>query len=93
MLFVALMKARPGTQQARIARRMAWQLPPIPGAEAVGEYWLQTNDPACVSVFKADHIGQMWAAFAGWDDFFDISIYPAVSAEEGLELLKQMPQP
>jgi hypothetical protein len=93
MLFVALMKARPATMQARVARRIAWQHPSMPGLEAVGEYWLQTSDPACVAVLKADHIGQLWAAFDGWDDFFDISIYPAVSAEEGLELLKQMPQP
>ena len=90
MLFVALFKSRPGTLQQRIARRMAWQAPQV-GAEAVAEYWLQTPDPAVVAVFKADHIGQIWAVFAGWDDFFDISIYPATTAQEGLELLKQMP--
>jgi hypothetical protein len=90
MLFVALMKAKPGTQEERIARRMAWQMPPIPGTEKIAEYWLETLDPACIVVFKADHIGQIWAAFAGWDDLFDISKYPAISAEEGLELLKQM---
>jgi hypothetical protein len=90
MLFVAVMKARPATEQARIARRMTWQYPTIPGLEAVGEYWLQTSDPACIAVFKADSCGQIWAAIAGWDDFFDISVYPAISAEEGLELLKQM---
>jgi hypothetical protein len=92
MLFVALLKARPGTQQARIARRLEWQ-PPDVGAEAVGEYWLQTLDPAVVAAFTADHISQIWALFAGWDDFFDISVYPAVTAEEGLELLKRMPSP
>jgi putative heme iron utilization protein len=89
MLFVALLKARPGTLQERIARRMAWQVPQE-GGETVAEYWLQTPDPAAVVVFKADHIGQIWAGFAGWDDFFDISIYPATTAQEGLELLKQM---
>ena len=89
MLFVALLKARPGTVEQRIARRMEWQAPEV-GAESIAEYWLQTPDPAVISVFKADHIGQMWAAFSGWDDPFDISIYPAVTGEEGLELLKQM---
>ena len=92
MLFVALLKARPATQQARTARRLEWQLPEG-AAEPVGEYWLQTHDPAGVVVFEADHISQMWTAFAGWDDFFDISIYPAIAAEEGLEILKQMPPP
>ncbi len=92
MLFVALLKARPGTLQARTARRLEWQ-PPDVGAEAVAEYWLQTPDPAAIAVFKADHISQIWAVFTGWDDFFDISIYPAISAEEGLELLRQMTPP
>jgi len=88
MLFVALFKARPGIQKQATARRMQWQAPQV-GTEAVAEYWLQTPDPAVISVFKADHIAQIWAAFEGWDDFYDISIYPAVSAQEGLELLKQ----
>lgn len=92
MLFVALLKARPATVQARIARRLEWQLPEGAG-EPVAEYWLQTPDPAGIVVFRADHMSQMWTAFAGWDDFFDISIYPAVTAEEGLEILRQMPPP
>jgi hypothetical protein len=91
MLFVALMKARPGTQQERISRRLSWQTPDV-GAEAVGEYWLETADPAAVVVFKADEIGQLWAVFTGWDDLFEITIYPAVAAEEGLELLKKRAQ-
>jgi hypothetical protein len=89
MLYIALLKASPGTSQARIARRLAWQIPDV-GAEAVAEYWLQTPDPAVIAVFKADHIGQMWAVFNDWDDFFEIAIYPAVTAQEGLEILKQM---
>jgi len=87
MLFVALMKARPATEAARVARRLDWKIPGGAG-EVVAEYWLETPDPAVVAVFKADHMGQIWAAFAGWDEFFEKSIYPAVTAEEGLELLK-----
>jgi hypothetical protein len=89
MLFVALLKARPGTQQERTERRMEWQAPEV-GAEVVGEFWLQTPDPAVVAAFKADHIGQLWAIFEAWHDVFEISIYPAVEAAEGLELLKEM---
>jgi hypothetical protein len=92
MLYVALMKARPGTAQERTARRMEWQIPDV-GAEFVAEYWLQTPDPAVIAVFRADHIGQMWAVFPAWDDLFEISIYPAITGEEGLEVLKEMPQP
>ena len=90
MLFVALFKPKAAPIRERIARRMAWQSPPG-GAEQVAEYWLQSPDPAVITVFKADHIGQIWASLEGWDDLFDITIHPAVTAEEGLELLKLMP--
>ena len=90
MLFVALFKPKPGPLQERIARRMAWQ-PPPGSAEAVAEYWLESPDTAVITVFKADAIGQIWMALEGWHDLFEISIHPAVTAEEGLEILKQMP--
>jgi hypothetical protein len=88
MLFVALGKAKSGTVQERATRKMKWQ--PLEGAaELVGEYWLQTMDPAVVVVCKADHIAQIWARLAGWDDVLDFKVFPAVGVEEGLELLKQ----
>jgi hypothetical protein len=43
-----------------------------------------------VVVSEADHISQILTMTQGWDDVFDISIYPAVSAQEGMELVKQM---
>lgn len=93
MLFVALCKAKPGaTRKAGIARRLEWQAPERAG-DLKAEYWLQTPDPAVIVIVEADHIGQLWAGFAGWDDIFDISIYPAITAKEGLELAKQMPPP
>lgn len=89
MLYIGLLKARPGTQAERIARRLEWQYPSA-GMEVLAEYWLQTPDPAAIVVGRAEHIGQMWLSMAGWDEFFEISIYPAVTAMEGLEYLKQM---
>ncbi len=89
MLFVVLLKARSGTAQERITRRLEWEAPEG-GVEAVAEYWLQTLDPAAIVVCKADHIGQLWTTFAGWDDVFEITMFPAITGEEGLELLKQM---
>jgi hypothetical protein len=88
MLFVAILNARPGTQRARTARRLEWE-PPDVGAEMVAEFWLQTPKPAVVGAFTAENIGQIWAVLEGWDEFFEISVYPAVEATEGLELLRQ----
>ena len=88
MLFVALCKVRAGTVQERTARRLEWKVPE--GSKILGEYWLQATDPNVVVVSEADHISQIWAMTQGWDDVFEISVYPAVTAEEGIELLKQM---
>ena len=91
MLFIVLLKARPGTVQERIDRRLEWEAPEE-GAQRIAEYWLQTPDPAVIVVCEADHIGQLWATFGGWNDLFDITMFPAITAEEGLELLKQASQ-
>lgn len=88
MLFVALLKVRAGTVQERTARRLEWKAPE--GSKILAEYWLQTPDPNAIVVSEADHISQIWAMTMGWDDVFDISVYPAVDAQEGIELLKQM---
>jgi hypothetical protein len=89
MLFVALGKAKTGTVDERIGRRIEWQ--PMEGAaEVVAEYWLQGMDPAVVVICKADHIAQIWGRLYGWDDVLDFDVFPAVEAEEGIELLKQM---
>lgn len=88
MLFVALLKVRAGTTKERMARRVQWQYPE--GARLVAEYWLQTTDPACISIMEADSIAPIMAATAAWDDVFEITVVPAVTAEEGLRLAKQM---
>jgi hypothetical protein len=88
MLFAAIGRARPGTQQQRIARRLEWDYPE--GHRVVCEYWLETLDPAFVAIFEADHIGQIWAGLAGWDEFFELTVVPTIEAQEGLEMLKQM---
>jgi len=87
MLFVALFKGR-STEEKR-TRRMEWDYPEE-GVQPVAEYWLQSRDPIVVAVFEADHIGQLWATFAEWGDLFEIAIHPAVTAEDGLEMLNQM---
>ena len=90
MLFVSLLKVRSGTTRERMTRRVGWQYPD--GMRPVAEYWLQTPDPAVISVAEADSIAPIMAVVAQWDDFFDISVFPAVTAEEGLQLAQQMMQ-
>ncbi len=90
MLFVALAKSRPGTQAEATARRLEWQYPD--GLRVVGEYWLQTSDPAVIVIAEADSAAPMMATIAQWDGVFDITVIPAITAEEGLELAKLMVQ-
>jgi hypothetical protein len=93
MLVAAVLKVKAGTIGERTTRRAQWQYPE--GANVVAEYWLQSTDPAipnCVSIFEVDSIAPVMAAMAAWDDVFDITVVPAVTAEEGLELAQQMMQ-
>ena len=90
MLFVSLLKVRSGTLKERTARRVQWQYPE--GMRMVAEYWLQTPDPHVICVAEADSIAPIMAAVAEWDDVFDITVIPAITAEEGIELAKQMMQ-
>jgi len=88
MLFVSLCKARAGTPKENIARRAQWQYPE--GTQPVAEYWLQTTDPTVIVISEADSIAPIMAATVEWGDVFDITVVPAITAEEGLELAKQM---
>lgn len=88
MLFVTLCKQRAGTTKERILRRTQWQYPA--GMNVVGEYWLQTTNPVVIVIAEADNIAPIMAAMADWDDVFEMTVVPAVTAVQGLELAKQM---
>ena len=88
MLFVAVLRPTAGTPEERIARRAQWNYPE--GVKLVAEYWLQASDPDVVSIFEADSVAPIMAITAEWGDVFDITVVPAITAEEGLELAKQM---
>ena len=88
MLFVALGKAIAGTSKERTARRMQWQYPE--GMRVVAEYWLQGTDPNVITIAEADSIAPIMAAISAWDDVLDITVVPAVTAEEGLQMAQQM---
>lgn len=87
MLFGLVLKGRPGTLQERSARRVQWQVPE--GVNVVGEYWFPTDDPSVVAIVEAEDVGAVTPIRLAWDDLFDIAIFPILTAEEGLELLRQ----
>jgi len=88
MLFVALGKVRAGTSKERIARRMQWDYPP--GGRLIGEYWLQSADPVIVVIMETDDIAPIMAATSQWDDVFEWRVFPAVTAQQGMELASKM---
>ncbi len=90
MLFVALLKAKAGTPQERIARRVQWQHPE--GIRPVAEYWLQSSEVTVVTIVEADSVQPIMTVSVQWADIFDITVVPAMTAEEGLHWAQQMTQ-
>ncbi|MBV9453803.1 MAG: DUF3303 family protein [Rubrobacter sp.] len=93
MLFAVVLKVKAGTAKDRVARRAQWQYPE--GINVIAEYWLQTNDPSLpnvVSIYEAEEVAPIMASLIEWDDVFDITIVPAITAEEGLKVAEQMSQ-
>ena len=89
MLFVALLSYKPTTTPAQtLPRRIEWK--PPEGIKPIAEYWLQTNTPHVILVYEADNIAPIMATSMPWADLLDITVVPAVTAEEGLKLASQM---
>jgi hypothetical protein len=88
MLFVATLKVTGGTQAERTARRLEWDYPE--NTKPIAEYWLMGNDISVVAVFETNDVASIMATLAAWDDVFDISVTPAVSAQQGMQLAQQM---
>ena len=89
MLFVTIGKAKAAsTTKQRVARRVNWKYPA--GLKVVGEYWLQSNDPTLIAILETQDVGALMSAVADWDDAFDLTVLPAMTADQGLQLAKQM---
>ena len=89
MLFVVIGKAKAGsTGKERIARRVRWEYPA--GIRLVAEYWAMSTDAAVVAVAEADDVAPILGAIVDWDDVFELTVIPALTAEQGLQLAKQM---
>ncbi len=88
MLYAFVANYLPGTTEAQrdgaLARRALWKWPQ--GAKPVAEFWSFGNSPLVYSVFEANDVGAVWRMAADWDDVFDVSIVPVVTAEQGLQL-------
>lgn len=89
MLFVTIGKAKAtSTTKQRVARRVDWKYPA--GMRVIGEYWLLSEDPTLITIAEAENIGSVMRAIADWDDVFEFTVLPAMTAEEGLQLAKQL---
>ncbi len=87
MLFVGLMKMREGKMQSAMAQRMQWEYPE--GVKLLGEYWLSTNDPSVINIYEVDRYELIMEMRATWDDAFEIKVFSATTAEEGMEWIKK----
>ena len=90
MLFAVLLKAKGAIPRERIARRLQWQHPE--GIRPVAEYWLQSSEVSVVAIVEADSVQPLMAVTVQWADVFDITVVPAMTAEEGLQWAQQMTQ-
>jgi hypothetical protein len=88
MEFVALLRFRPSVsaadRDAALMRRASWQYPE--GIKTIAEYWPISGDQQVVTIFAADSVQPIMDVEFEWNDVFDVTVYPAVSAEEGLRI-------
>ena len=83
-----MLGAKPGsTFQEGGARRLQWEYPE--GMTVLAEYWLETDSPKVVSIVEAESMTPFEATRMAWGDLFEIDVFPAVTAEQGMEMLRQ----
>jgi hypothetical protein len=88
MDYVALLRFRPNVSAAErdqaLMRRAAWNYPE--GLRLIAEYWPLSEEVQVVSIFSAESFAPVMELDFEWNDVFDISVSPAISAEEGLRI-------
>lgn len=88
MLFVTLMKGKPGsTIRDRTLRRLEWTYPE--GMRPLHEYWVASGDPEVVLICEAESPTVLIHAISQWDDVFEFRVFPAVTSEEGIAHARQ----
>jgi len=88
MEFLALLRFRSSVpaaeRDAALMRRAGWQYPD--GVKVIAEYWPMWGEYQVVTAFSAETIAPIMEVEFEWNDVFDITVVPAVSAEEGLRI-------
>lgn len=88
MDYVGLLKFRPSVpsadRDAALMRRAAWKYPE--GISVIAEYWPAGADVQVVTIFSADDYASIMEVVFEWNDVFDIQVFPAISAEDGLKV-------
>ena len=84
MLFTLLLKPK------ATARRGQWPCPE--GFRTIAELWLQAARPRMVAIIDAEE-SAIAAAVTCWRECYDITVYRAGSAEEGLRQARRMAYP
>ncbi len=82
MLFAILMKVKAGTEAERLQRRLQQDYPE--SVRVVAEYWLHTSDPEVILFVESEGFANLFEVTIPWSDFFDIKVYPAIEAQEGM---------
>ena len=89
MLFVSLMKSKPGSTIAdRTKRRLDWTYPQ--GMRVLAEYWLAGANPEVVLVSESDDASTIYTAVRQWADMFEITVTPAITADVGLAQAREL---
>ena len=88
MEYVMLLRWKQGlTREQRDGapmHRAGWNYPS--GVKTFAEYWPAAEDPAVVSIFQTDDYAALMEISLTWGDSFDMTVIPAVSAEDGLKI-------
>ena len=88
MDFVAFLTFRSSVsaaeRDAALARRAGWQYPD--GITLIAEYWPLAASVQVVSIFSAADFAAAFELTLQWNDVFDITVHPAVSAGDGLRI-------
>jgi hypothetical protein len=88
MEFIGLLRFRSSVpaaeRDAALMRRAAWQYPD--GVKVIAEYWPVWGEYQVVTVFAAETYAPIMEIEFEWNDVFDVTVVPAVSAEEGLRI-------
>ena len=88
MDYVALLSFRPSVdgaaRDAALMRRAAYTYPD--GINVIAEYWPIGGPPQVVSIINTEDTAAMMQLLFEWSDVFDITILPAVSADDGLKI-------